>query len=810
MKRTLLTLIGTLAVLVASAQLYTNDPSYGKTFNRAEFLYNIKLPVGDTLTSNTSKPGDGEFILRTIGGDTAAYIKAGGIWRRLGGGVDATSNAFIKNGLSPQAADFNITGTGGMQNLVVFSNATFGGPVSMQALTNGPSGSPFLVSDGTTVKYRLSTQVLSDIGGAPASGSINYVQINPAGAQTGGFNIVGSGTQQSVITKAGTSPLGTTHAALLTSGVNRWAIGLRNAESGSNTGSDYYLSALADNGTTVIGTHLNIQRSTGNVSLGSNNFDAKLFVNGTLKITDGTQAAGAFLKSDANGLAKWTADYVTPDDYGAAGDGVTNDATALQSAINTGRPVYIPSKTYLINTTVMVPEGTKITGNRNSSVLKSTANQVILQVQGNYVTIQGVRFLGSGKTSGNTTQRAISMISNRSKNLIEGCLFSQMGGAGVYINSIADYKGNLISNCVADSCNTGYYCDNQAEYNSFVNCFAYACQYGMRNFGGNNSLTDGSFSMNDTAIVMAFGTGNPGHATITGTRINHNIGASLVARGVTIGHTITGTMFYDNKIIIDNCTGFKFVACDFAIDSITVKNSSVGCFFTNNRIRGLDPVLNFDATSQVYWENNYNEVTTNQAPANLVVSANVTLGPGHRNVYASTSSAFTITLPPAAICPGKEYFIKKISNNLNAVTIDPNASETIDGFTTAAIFPYLGSMRIISNGTGWLIMQNSSFYSSIRTVTGNTTMDADYSMLLVNNSGTATITLPAAASNTGRKYTVKKVSAASNDVVIDPNASETIDGATTKTLTLQYSSITFESNGANWHVVSSHAAATTL
>ncbi len=309
---------------------------------------------------------------------------------------------------------------------------------------------------------------------------------------------------------------------------------------------------------------------------------------------------------------------------------------------------------------------------------------------------------------------------------------------------------------------------------------------------------------------MGFGTGNPGHCTITGVRINHNFGASLVARGVTIGHTINGSMFYDGKIIIDGCTGFKFVGCDFSVDSITVKNSSVGCFFTNNRIRGLDPVLNFDNTSQVYWENNYNEVTTNQAPINLVVSANTTLGPGNKNIYASTGSAITLTLPPAANCAGKEYFIKKIANNLNTITIDPNASETIDGFNTAIIFPYLGYMRIISNGTGWLITDNGSFDNSIRTVTANTTLDADYSTTLVNNSGSVTISLPAAASNTGRKYTIKKVSAATNDVVIDPNASETIDGATTKTLTLQYSSITIESNGSNWHVVSSHAAATIL
>jgi hypothetical protein len=51
-------------------------------------------------------------------------------------------------------------------------------------------------------------------------------------------------------------------------------------------------------------------------------------------------------------------------------------------------------------------------------------------------------------------------------------------------------------------------------------------------------------------------------------------------------------------------------------------------------------------------------------------------------------------------------------------------------------------------------------------------------------------------------YVIKKVSGASLNVVIDPNASENIDGANTKTLTLQYESIMIQCDGSNWFILS--------
>lgn len=68
-------------------------------------------------------------------------------------------------------------------------------------------------------------------------------------------------------------------------------------------------------------------------------------------------------------------------------------------------------------------------------------------------------------------------------------------------------------------------------------------------------------------------------------------------------------------------------------------------------------------------------------------------------------------------------------------------------------------------------------------------------------SGTFTITLPAAAGITGREYVIKNTGAGT--ITIDGNASETIDGATTKGVS-PAESYCIQSTGANWIIVYSH------
>ncbi|MDO9187235.1 MAG: hypothetical protein Q7W13_14565 [Bacteroidia bacterium] len=74
---------------------------------------------------------------------------------------------------------------------------------------------------------------------------------------------------------------------------------------------------------------------------------------------------------------------------------------------------------------------------------------------------------------------------------------------------------------------------------------------------------------------------------------------------------------------------------------------------------------------------------------------------------------------------------------------------------------------------------------------------------IVSVTGTTTITLPTAVGIAGRKYTVKNIDAATT-VTVSANGAETIDGAPTKLLALQYQYLTVLSDGSNWLIVANN------
>jgi hypothetical protein len=62
-----------------------------------------------------------------------------------------------------------------------------------------------------------------------------------------------------------------------------------------------------------------------------------------------------------------TGDVVTPQMFGAVGDGVTDDTEAIQDALDDGRPVYFPKGSYLITDKLVIGSNTTIFGEENLS-----------------------------------------------------------------------------------------------------------------------------------------------------------------------------------------------------------------------------------------------------------------------------------------------------------------------------------------------------------------------------------------------------------------------------------------------------------
>lgn len=96
----------------------------------------------------------------------------------------------------------------------------------------------------------------------------------------------------------------------------------------------------------------------------------------------------------------------------------------------------------------------------------------------------------------------------------------------------------------------------------------------------------------------------------------------------------------------------------------------------------------------------------------------------------------------------------------------------------------------------------AGFTAGLTTKTANYTATSnDYTIVCNATSGNITITLPAAASNTGKIYNIKKVDVSANTVTIDATASETIDGVTTKVISVQFVSVQIQSDGTQWWIL---------
>jgi hypothetical protein len=79
-----------------------------------------------------------------------------------------------------------------------------------------------------------------------------------------------------------------------------------------------------------------------------------------------------------------------------------------------------------------------------------------------------------------------------------------------------------------------------------------------------------------------------------------------------------------------------------------------------------------------------------------------------------------------------------------------------------------------------------------------TATDADY--VIDCTTGTFTVTLPASSGRTGRILIIKNSGAGT--ITVDGNAAETIDGAATYAISVQYGTIQIMSDGTNWKIIS--------
>ena len=155
--------------------------------------------------------------------------------------------------------------------------------------------------------------------------------------------------------------------------------------------------------------------------------------------------------------------FVNVKDFGAVGDGVTNDAPAIQNALEyvktTGGTVYIPSGTYYVNTNLKIYSNTTLLLENNATLLKGpdivciltvyNASDAVLYNGAKNITIRGGIFDGNNLIPAGSSGINLISLSHSQNITLENITFKNTSGSYHPIECNSS-KHVLINRCYFD------------------------------------------------------------------------------------------------------------------------------------------------------------------------------------------------------------------------------------------------------------------------------------------------------------------------------------------------------------------------
>jgi hypothetical protein len=171
---------------------------------------------------------------------------------------------------------------------------------------------------------------------------------------------------------------------------------------------------------------------------------------------------------------------VSVKDFGAVGDGTTDDTTAIQAAINSGAgAVYFPAGTYLTSNIIYLVANQTLYGDGASSIIKQTQVQTLYSTamlwafsgsNSTYlenITLRDLQLLGNVVSQGFNEQIHLVACAGVDNFVVENCVFKGFRGDGLFVSDwkpiaytpsipLADQRHNkniTVTNCKFDGVN---------------------------------------------------------------------------------------------------------------------------------------------------------------------------------------------------------------------------------------------------------------------------------------------------------------------------------------------------------------------
>lgn len=283
-------------------------------------------------------------------------------------------------------------------------------------------------------------------------------------------------------------------------------------------------------------------------------------------------------------------------------------------------------------------------------------------------------------------------------------------------------------------------------------------------------------------------TGITGATTVTGATNINTLGSATTAIGnASATNTIAGTTTVTGATNI-NASGNGITT----IGNASATNNVVGATNINTTGSGITTVGNASGT-------------TNIDGTNLFVN-NLPTGAGTDEVVVVDAAT------------GETKKVPMSTVGANAFTVDNGLTKTasnvqLGGTLVQATNIAQAGFDLTTTGTGNFgvgtatpnskFTVSGSFATAISTKTASyTATAADHIIIVDATGGNRTITLPSAVGLDGRQYIIKKKDNSVNNVIIAAAGSETIDGAATVIMSIQWQVRTIVSDGANWMIIS--------
>ncbi len=265
----------------------------------------------------------------------------------------------------------------------------------------------------------------------------------------------------------------------------------------------------------------------------------------------------------------------TPEQFGAVGDGKTNDQGAFEKAMTAMTSgaygaLVLGARTYLVDGALLVPPSCSIVGRGPASVLRTTSDQMIWKLRhANDVLMADMTLVGSTVgLSQNGIESGYLGGDGADRLIVSNVIARDMGGRG-FSNAYGtgNSPGPTFSNCMAINCaDAGFGAYSQMQ---LVGCTARACGKGLHMAGGNVIWTGGDLSTNLTGVYVDGGAGNNAHSIVSSTNINHCTRAIDVATGMANGMTFSAVHVYSGDLRVTSNTGLVEFSGGSVIDANT-------------------------------------------------------------------------------------------------------------------------------------------------------------------------------------------------------------------------------------------------